>query len=169
MKASGRLPINEIRKAVSLGDSYERLGLMFDFVGRVPRHQWIRLLGKEWSGFDNVGHYLCHLAVELPDGTEPEMMTKAEREALSALPEVVTVYRGCGNVNRNGCCWSLDWDVAARFPTLMRYRVSDPMLVTATVRRDEIIALKLDRNESEVITFDAIEVDTELLVEGMRP
>ena len=27
--------------------------------------------------------------------------------------------------------------------------------MTATVRRDEIVALKLDREEQEVITFDA--------------
>jgi hypothetical protein len=68
---------------------------------------------------------------------------------------VVTVYRGAGKANRHGISWSLAESVARKFPTLLRYWQKVPMLYTAEVRKQDIIALKLDRDEQEVITFGA--------------
>lgn len=80
------------------------------------------------------------------------MMTGEERAALARLPAVVTVYRGCYANNKRGFSWSLDPAIAATFPTLNRYRqVGQPLLIRATVERDAILALKLDREEQEVI------------------
>lgn len=44
---------------------------------------------------------------------------------------------------------------------LHRYRQAEPLLVTATVPRDRVLAVKLDRNEAEVVTFDARRVAVE--------
>jgi len=90
-----------------------------------------------------------------PSGPVLEMMDSAELVAYRSLPARLTVFRGCGEINMLGASWSLDRDVAARFPTLNRYRQTAPLLVTATVRRDRVLALKLDRDESEIITFHA--------------
>jgi hypothetical protein len=65
----------------------------------------------------------------------------------------VTVYHGCGVHNVDGVCWSLDRAVAERFPTLNRYRVDEPLLVTAQVDRNDVLAVKLNRYEMEIITF----------------
>jgi hypothetical protein len=133
-------------------------------------HDWRTLLGDVWTNCDNVGAYRDELKRAMfPTGqphTRPEMMTQREREALAALPELVTVYRGCGPENVIGCCWSLDRETATISPTLVGYRQESPRLVTATVRRDRIVALKLTRNEKEVITFDACHVSVETLIPG---
>lgn len=77
---------------------------------------------------------------------------------------------GCGrDVNEGGLSWSTDRKVAERFPFLMRYRVTwsgtliDPVLITAEVERDHIIALRLQRDEREIITRQARIVSIESL------
>lgn len=51
--------------------------------------------------------------------------------------------------------WSLDKDVAARFPFLNRYKVDDPALFIAEVMKEDIFALKGDRQEVEAIILKA--------------
>lgn len=82
-------------------------------------------------------------------------MTAAERAAYDALPSRVTIYRGCGDHNIFGTSWTLDESIARQFPFFHRYRVADPLLVTAQVNKRAILALKQDRDEQEVITFGA--------------
>ena len=84
-----------------------------------------------------------------------EMMTLEERELYQTLPEQFEIFRGCGPDNMEGACWSLDPDVASRFPTLHRYQQTEPLLVTAIVQREQVLAVKLDRQEAEIITFYA--------------
>ena len=43
-----------------------------------------------------------------------------------------------------------------RFPLLSRYLAKSPVLVTATIPRESIIALKLGRREQEVIALHGI-------------
>jgi hypothetical protein len=83
------------------------------------------------------------------------MMTYEERDQLEALPDVVTIYRGCYQNNKHGLSWSLSKEIAEKFPLLNRYwrPTEQPYLVTAKVNKDDIIALKNDRGESEVITY----------------
>jgi hypothetical protein len=114
------------------------------------------LFGKWWSGFDNVSEYLDDLVSVMPEeGPVIEMMDAAERAEFEGLPDLVTVYRGAGKVNRWGACWSLDKQVAMSFPGLQRYRQKYPMLYTAKVPKNRILAIKLDRGEQEVVTLGA--------------
>jgi hypothetical protein len=157
------------RRAIALPEACEKMDRYCDSYSRLPTiiRLWFRcglakadalaLLGEHWSTCDNIGAHTDMLQTFLPDGPAPEMMTEGERAALDALPESVTVYRGADRgVNEQGLCWSLDRAVAARFPFLNRYRAQDPVLVTANVPRDRIVAVKLDREEAEVITKGAI-------------
>jgi hypothetical protein len=41
--------------------------------------------------------------------------------------------------------------------------VPDPVLMTATVQKQDVLAIKLDRQEEEVITFKARRVAKELI------
>jgi hypothetical protein len=164
LKRQPRLTLEEAREILVWGDSYERLPLAIRMCSKMGRSAWLTLVGEEWEGVDNVGRCLEILAIVLPDHTVPEMMTEAERAALAALPEAVTIYRGADRgLNEAGFCWSLDREVAARFPFYVRYLAKDPVLVTATVPRDRIVAVKLGRNEAEAITKHAAVSSVEAL------
>ncbi|MBW3168178.1 Arm DNA-binding domain-containing protein [Qipengyuania flava] len=82
------------------------------------------------------------------------LMNEAETAALADLPEKFTIWRGCYQLNQRGLSWSLDRDLASRFPTLHRYRQDgQPLLIEAVLQREEVIALKLDRSEAEVVAW----------------
>ena len=99
------------------------------------------------------------------------MMTDEQAEAYRALPETVTIYRGCSGQRRiDGICWSLDEGVAARFPSLQRYRVEDPVLAIAEIKKQYILAMiGNDRGEAEVITFRADVLDVMPLIVEESP
>jgi hypothetical protein len=137
-------------------DSYSRLKGVLDLRRSMHRNDWLQLIGETWETFDNLSSYLSRLHKILgSDGPLIEMMNEQEQTAYEALPDVLEVYRGCGSHNIHGASWSLDRAVAERFPTLNRYRVSDPLLVTASVEKRNVLALKLGREEHEVVTFSA--------------
>lgn len=156
----------EINERLVFYDSYELMGAVLNLAKQIgPGEIWLRILGEHWSGSDNIFAYRNILKNLLPkSGPVQEMMTDREMAAYEALPEVVTIYRGCGEQNMKGASWSLDRDVAAKFPFLNRYKVSNPMLITSQIAKSQILAVKLDRQESEVITFDAKPFKTEQLL-----
>jgi hypothetical protein len=137
-------------------DSFERMSTLIGLQRKMLRSDWFRLLGQYWSMCDRIGfsrHVLCRLLGTT--GPLVEMMDDAECKAYDALPDMVTCYRGCGPRNMLGASWSLSRSVAEGFPKYLRYYTDDPRLVTARVRKSRIIALKLDREEQEIITFSA--------------
>ena len=152
-------------------DSYSKmdeiLRLAKDYWG--PSELWLRILGECWSGCDNIFAYKNILKNLMPqEGPVLEMMSDDELAVYETLPDTVTIYRGCGKKNKNGASWSLDRDVAAKFPFLNRYQVDNPMLVTAKVKKCHVLAVKLCRNESEVITFNAKPVKVEPLNDSIK-
>ncbi|MBV5341525.1 MAG: hypothetical protein J0665_18545 [Deltaproteobacteria bacterium] len=147
--------------------SYELMGAILELFRSTPLdfRTWLRILGENWSGCDNIFAYHKILKNFLPkEGPVVGMMSADELTAYEALPDTVTIYRGCGKKNKNGASWSLDKNIAAKFPFLNRYQVPDPILVTATVDKRQILAVKLDRNESEIITFSAKPIKREALL-----
>lgn len=158
-------------KQVTVDDLESRLLRKFNSYRRLPvllriadylhdGGDWLALLGKLWSGFDNIGVYgddvfnAIHERVSSIESVIPQMMSDEERVAFDALPEHITIYRGCGPRNMSGFCWSLDRGIAAKFPFMTRYRTNEPMLLTATISKRRASALKLERGEQEIIVFD---------------
>lgn len=136
--------------------SYSRLPEIMRFASIMNRRSWLATLGEYWSVSDNLFEWDKHLRRLLPGRTTLLMMDKDERAAWQALPDVVTVYRGCSEVNLTGLSWSLSRDIAAKFPTQSRYmppRGFEPLLVTGEVAKGRIIAVNLSRDEQEVITL----------------
>lgn len=162
---------DEINKRITFCGSYQLMGAILDLAKQIgPGELWLRILGENWTGCDNIFAYQGILKHLLPkSGPVTQMMTDEELAAYELLPETVTVYRGCGKKNRKGASWSLNKDVAAKFPFLNRYAVTDPMLITARVEKCQVLALKLDRNESEVITFSPKVVKSESLIQPHSP
>lgn len=136
-------------------DSYARLSAILN-LSDMNRADWLRVLGENWTTCDNIAQSRDDLERRLGTvGPVVDMMTKEELTKLDALPAIVPIFRGCGEHNINGASWSLNKDTAASFPFLHRYRVEKPILISATVERARIVALKIDRGEQEVITFSA--------------
>lgn len=156
------LSLAEGRAALRYCNSYNRLPAIIGLAGLMDHWDWLTLLGEEWECCDNIAQFYDELwnetpfkdLAEAPAALRAAMMTEAERNALEQLPETVTIYRGCYAYNKRGLSWTLDRDVAARFPFLHRYRPEgQPLLVRATVLRDQILALKMERGEAEVIAL----------------
>jgi hypothetical protein len=140
--------------------SHERLPVLLEVAEEMESEDFVRLLGELWSGFDNVGVYRYDLLWAIRDrgwnfeSTIPEMMSPEEKAAFKALPELITIYRGCGPRNKNGFSWSLNRKIAATFPFIQRYWTDQPTLLTATISKHRAASLKLDRGEEEIIVFD---------------
>ena len=153
---SGNPSIDYLDGLLMREDSYSRLSVLLEMGAYIYQHEFITLLGNWWNSCDNISEYADELRDDLCGygiaDARPLMMGENEQKAFAQLPDVVTVYRGCYAGNKWGMSWSLDKEVAERFPFLNRYRQAGrPLLVKARIQKQDIVALKLDRNEAEVI------------------
>src|ERR1700683_647824 len=117
------MTLAEARRAALLANSYTRIDVVMNAYWELPTLDWFALLGSEWSGCDNISRWLTDLKSILKSAGRAALyaiMKPAEHKALSDLPPRITVYRGCYPINRRGLSWTLDRDLARRFPTLMR-------------------------------------------------
>jgi hypothetical protein len=148
-----------IRRRIMLADSFNRLAVLLDsFPVRPPQSRlasWFALLGEEWSGCDTISLHRHRLASLFRRHRLHWrcMMNLEEQAAFDSLPERVLAYRGCGIQNRFGLSWTLSREVAEKFPRLNRYMQAMPLLITAEIPKKRIIALKLDREEFELIAL----------------
>jgi hypothetical protein len=136
-------------------NSYERLPMVLSLCRKMATSDWWRLLGHAWPSFDNVATHKLSLRAYLLKASPNNlsaMMRSHERRVLRLLPPVITIYRGCYDVNRDGLSWTLCQDIATRFPTLKRYRRNGdvPLLLRGRIDRARAV-LMLGRNEREVI------------------
>ena len=145
----------EAQRAACFAGSYSRMEVIASYFPRLPRLEWYRLLGEQWSVCDDISAWKVFLIPLLGRAQREElnaMMDAREREALAALPTKFTVYRGCYACNRRGLSWSTNRAIAETFPSLNRYRRRGdrPLLITGSVAKRQAV-LKLDRDESEII------------------
>lgn len=163
------LTLEQAKERLRFANSYSRLPSLIELAWQMEWGDWLALLGEEWPSCDNIGLHLDELleqtpladVVEQPKALRHWLMTADELAALNALPETVTLWRGCYQPNKWGLSWSLDRAKAASFPFLHRYQQEgQALLVKARIARDDIVALKLDRNEAEVIAVRPKHVST---------
>jgi hypothetical protein len=140
--------------------STDKFRAIFHLHGEMAFSEWLTLLGEFWTDSDNVGVYKDQLIwilreyLDEPESVIPELMNAHEKEAFARMPEEITIYRGCGPINKLGLSWSLSREIATRFPFSRRYHTDQPLLLTATICKDRAAALKLGRTEQEVIVID---------------
>ena len=155
--SQGRFTFDEASYATTRWcDSYQRLTAVLYLRRRMFSADWWRLLGEQWTGFDNVWEYQDRIKAALLRATPANLlqaMNEAERQSLRGQPDAIVVYRTCSNVNRNGLCWSLSREVAIDHATRNRYLIlgTDRLLLTGLAPRGRSI-LKLDREEQEIIS-----------------
>lgn len=149
------MSLEDFNKELMLCDSYSRLGAFLE-LNWIVTGDTMPLLGKHWSSFDNVSEYYNELSdlFSAYDWPINALMDKDERAKLAGMPDEFIVYRGCYQHNKDGVSWTTNREVAERFPTLNRYKQEgQPLLVKARVKKCDVVAMKLDRDEDEVIVF----------------
>jgi hypothetical protein len=143
-------------------DSYSRMAEVLAFQDKLTTPDWLRLVGKYWSVCDNIRHHRLKLMKILgTQGPLREMMDSEENAHYDSLPETVTCYRGCDASVLVGASWTLDKETARKFPTFRRYHARNPVLITATVKKANVLAVIAGRKEEELITFSARRVAVE--------
>jgi hypothetical protein len=150
----------ELEEILRFTNSYDRLPTLMDAYnlgrGQDYLQSWFLALAENWSSCDNISRFHSDLKIIFRRHRNlwAEMTPIDERGAFDALPEVVTIYRGCGPQNRLGLSWSLSREIAAAFPFLNRYKTPSPRLITARIKRANIVGLMLGgRGEDEAIAL----------------
>ena len=113
-------------------------------------HYW-ELLGDLWQDSENIWQNFPVWTSKMKS-LRPErhnFMSKEDKERLDAMPKRLTIYRGGSARNRHGLSYSLDYDKALWFSR--RLDCKDPMVYKRTVRKVDVFALLLSRDEQEVI------------------
>lgn len=144
-------------------DSYNRMDFVLSHLHSTEALEWFSVLGKAWSCCDNISLYKQQLRVLLKTASRAELNAMMDEEELSvwnSLPDLITVYRGCYNFNKDGLSWTLDECIAEGFCYLQRY--SHPgetqILLKGIVKKSDVV-LKLDRDEEEVICHSVEQVE----------
>jgi hypothetical protein len=151
--------IDAANSYLDLADSFSRPAWMLDlFAWRgaagAPGEFWPVFLAN-WSMCDGVADLKEDLLDQLYEvtGQEPALTYQeaVDREFFAGLPKSVTVYRGCSRVHAEGISWTRNRKTAEFFARPHRVPVTDPVIVTARVRKERIFAVLTDRQESEVL------------------
>jgi hypothetical protein len=145
-------------------DSHVRFRAFMDILPRLTDRLYWTLLRDVWISTEVT---LPHMRtwLELLQAKRPEresFMMCSERRLLRRLPEVVTIYRGCGHVDGiYGLSWTLDHARAKFFAAYScgpRRRVlcpaqqgQWPIVAKATCSRSDVIAYLARRNEEEIV------------------
>jgi hypothetical protein len=125
----------------------------------------MRFVGSNWSWFET-NTFLAPVLRQAMDGEVERsrriFMARDERDAFERLPNHIKLHRGGGRTTvMHGLCWSLSSKVAEDFAHMacgMRRRMFrmgqiNPVVVEATVPKNHCFAVKLGRNEEEVIVL----------------
>ena len=128
----------------------------------------MRFIGRYWTWFET-NTFLSPVLSQAMAGDAQMLeiarrcfMTRQEREAFNRLPSQVRIHRGGGVTTvMNGVCWSLSSGVAARFariacsPRRHSFQMGqlNPVVVEAITPKSHCFAIKLDRDEMEVIVL----------------
>jgi hypothetical protein len=148
--------IEEAIHDVYRGVGHERLPMILQMRSQFSRYEWECILGQHWTDFDQMYPYRFRLRSLLDTtGHVRNLMNPEENGLYDQLPDSVICYRGCDASHLVGASWSTDRETADRFPFFQRHSASVPVVVTAKVRKQEILAIKTDRDEAEIITFSA--------------
>lgn len=155
-------------------DSEKRCSAFIEFYSEpenfIPKHFWMDL-STFWSVFD----YIDHDAIQAMMSDMPyfeKCLSKECRQALKALPddEPIIIYRGqndehIGRDRVSGLAWTTEFDVAKKFASsgIGGYTAGTPYVLKATVYKRDIAMAFNDRQEAEVVLFDADYLDVETI------
>lgn len=145
-------------KVVWLYERPYRFWKFSEFADLFTDEEYWELLGSIWTDSENIheSKFWWHAALSSDRPGRELLMSEDEREAYDALPDTITIYRGCKiGLNEDGLSWTTDlararW-FANRFGGDDEYRGA---VRTATVKKEDVVALFNGRGECEVVIND---------------
>ena len=131
-------------------------------------HAWIDLPGQPsdrdyWEcfrfvfvGIENIQRSFWSMMMGSPrPGKDKWLMNNEDRAFLASLPDEVTVYRGCSVNKANSLSWTTDPELARWFANRFNFKSDhfdkDCCVVTGTIRKADIFAVILERDEITLI------------------
>ena len=112
------------------------------------------MISSNWTSFDkfDVLSDLFRTAFKQSKMNAFENLSEGCREWFNALPDEITVYRGCERSSVDGLSWTTDRTVADKF-AYGRHgtRLDDPVIATTRVKKADVFFASNSRNEFEIV------------------
>lgn len=123
--------------------------------GELDGKAWHALLRSVWEDSENIwqqGDGPIRYLFRAKRRGRKYLMEPAERSELAALPERITIYRGCKRgLSERGWSWTLDLPKARWFAQRLLRKGEKPCVLAAEVERSKVIMLCLGRGEHEIV------------------
>jgi hypothetical protein len=119
------------------------------------RDYW-ELVGGVWIDSENIFQCIDEWSETLgsPRKYRRHIMDADERRDLRAMPETITIYRGCRReMNEDGWSWTTDRAKAEWFAKRHPWSDGNPLVIEATVPKKHVVAYFTGRNESEIVAY----------------
>jgi hypothetical protein len=134
-----------------------RMEAFLDVHEHMNDHDYWETLGAIWTDSENIWQNEQYWVDALHSEREGReyMMEPDEREALAKLPEVIKIYRGYDQEDREyGLSWTLDKERAEWFARRLWFEDKGgvgPSLAEGEVKREHVIAYFTGRKEAEIV------------------
>jgi hypothetical protein len=135
-------------------DSANRLGHMLDALILQEGDAFWRVFATVWPSCDDTWDLREELLRAL-DAAGPgweDAISPEDAAWFAALPDVLTIHRGCSIGRVFGASWTVDKGTAISFAKGHRMiKVPDPVVATARVSKREVLFATNRRHEAEVL------------------
>jgi hypothetical protein len=131
-----------------------RLDALWQHADLLPDSEFWSLAGQVWIDSENIWQKdrLWRAILRQPRPAHENFMDPADWEAFDALPETLTVARGCiVGLNEHGLSWTTDAETAKWFAHRFADHKGTPTVRMRTVQKSEVFAYLGGRGESEII------------------
>lgn len=137
-------------------DSYQRPRALYRAMVNESDHRArLALFLEHWPMCDAPWDFRSYLARELRytlmHVSLRDCLSEEAREWFDALPMQIDVFRGCQRGRERGLSWTRDIGVAVKFAQGMRCINHVPTLMMATIPKQHVFGVFLDRNEREIV------------------
>ncbi len=138
------------------GGSHSRLMDMIDLLFHEDPDVFFGVFNEVWNSCDNTWRYHDHVLILLESNNVKSHFSNhldADGEKFfAALPQTITVYRGCSREEKRGISWTTSEKVAASFAVGHRgIPVPHAAVFRATIFKADLLTVIVNRKESEVL------------------
>ncbi len=131
-----------------------RLDALWQNADELPDSEFWSLAASVWIDSENIWQHdrLWRAIFRQPRPSHEAFMDPEDREAFDALPETLTVARGCiVGLNEHGLSWTTDAETAKWFANRFADHKGTPTVRMRTIQKSEVFAYLGGRGESEII------------------
>jgi hypothetical protein len=151
------LPLDSASNELFMFDSYSRTEAMV-YVMSAARseaadqikvfQEWGNMCDAPWPWRSIIADILRRACSKI---SLAEVLSPEERGFFDALPDLVSVFRGCEQGRERGLHWTTSRAIAEKFAIGQRCTNPRPTLVTAQIPKRHIFAVFANRNEAEIV------------------